>query len=309
MKNGDKETKYFNLIWMYVVDEEKKITYVIGDIHGCYNEYLKLEKLLIKHSKKQKKEPYFLCVGDIFDRGPDSAKLLAHFSDGIKNKTHELLLGNHEAEFIRILHAFKPELFEKNNLHFPSYLRTIESDFSYLPKYKKFETYRDLVYESWLEQGGAETAESFGLDINDPISWEVSLEDVKTLVSLKVIWMNTDVVVTHALPDQVSVDILLSLLEKEGEDLSQKVFEDPEVKEDLQYAVDTCIWNRRLPEETIDENRVHVSGHTPFNEVQSYPAVNMIQIDTGCVYGVKLTAYCPSTEEFFSVESETFWET
>lgn len=46
-------------------------TWVIGDVHGCYNEFLKLI-----HNEEIKDTDTIILIGDIIDRGSDSYKML-----------------------------------------------------------------------------------------------------------------------------------------------------------------------------------------------------------------------------------------
>ena len=61
--------------------------YVIGDVHGHYNELVELiNKLPNKFESK-------ICfVGDLIDRGPDSKKVV----DLVKTYNYDCVLGNHE---------------------------------------------------------------------------------------------------------------------------------------------------------------------------------------------------------------------
>lgn len=67
--------------------------YVIGDIHGCYDEFMQLVK---KINKIDKRATYIL-VGDIIDRGP---KVMEMIDWAMKNITtsgkYQMVLGNHE---------------------------------------------------------------------------------------------------------------------------------------------------------------------------------------------------------------------
>ena len=71
--------------------------YVIGDVHGHYNELVKLiNKLPNKFDSK-------ICfVGDLIDRGPDSKKVV----DLVKKYNYDCVLGNHEQMCIE--HAGNP---------------------------------------------------------------------------------------------------------------------------------------------------------------------------------------------------------
>ncbi len=68
-------------------------TYVVGDIHGCFDEWMTLKNKI----EEQDKNARFVLVGDIVDRGPKVAEML---SWAMKNITiggkYQMLLGNHE---------------------------------------------------------------------------------------------------------------------------------------------------------------------------------------------------------------------
>ncbi len=65
-------------------------TYIIGDVHGCYNS---LQKLLKKIKFNPKKDLLWF-VGDILNRGPDSLKTLKFIMS--LGDSAEMVLGNHE---------------------------------------------------------------------------------------------------------------------------------------------------------------------------------------------------------------------
>lgn len=71
----------------------KKRTILIGDVHGCITE---LDELLEKLAYEQNTDR-LIFVGDLVDRGPDSA--------GVVRRAQELnaecVLGNHEEKYIR----------------------------------------------------------------------------------------------------------------------------------------------------------------------------------------------------------------
>ena len=70
--------------------------YVIGDIHGCYDE---LQSMLEKIEFSPKEDKMFF-VGDYIDRGKDSYKMLRWLDSNMKSDCYHFLKGNHEAEFI-----------------------------------------------------------------------------------------------------------------------------------------------------------------------------------------------------------------
>ena len=104
--------------------------YAVGDIHGRLD---LLEEILSKiHSDLQRrpaKSTLLVFVGDLIDRGPDSAgvveRLRTYRHDGVRTV---FLLGNHEEVLLRILNG------------------------------------ESSLIESWLRFGGAQCLSSYGID-------------------------------------------------------------------------------------------------------------------------------------------------
>src|SRR5687767_12433205 len=98
----------------------KKYNYIIGDIHGCYEELLELEQKIRQHSSENKAEPFVISCGDLVDRGPYSRDVLEHFSKGMKNNSHTAIAGNHEVMLLQSYEFFSdkklplpfPEIYE-----------------------------------------------------------------------------------------------------------------------------------------------------------------------------------------------------
>lgn len=74
---------------------------VIGDIHGCYTELVKL----IEQTKTElnRTDIFVLSVGDVVDKGPENLKCLQLLMDMKKSGDAEVLQGNHENRFRRYL--------------------------------------------------------------------------------------------------------------------------------------------------------------------------------------------------------------
>ena len=68
-------------------------TYVIGDIHGCYDELMRMLKVI-----DFKKSDRLILIGDYIDRGRQNYEMLRFISYHPENIL--LLRGNHEEEFI-----------------------------------------------------------------------------------------------------------------------------------------------------------------------------------------------------------------
>ncbi|HEY0114516.1 MAG TPA: metallophosphoesterase family protein [Allosphingosinicella sp.] len=107
--------------------------YVVGDVHGCLAE---LEALLAKVEEDLDRRPageaFLIFVGDLIDRGPDSAgvleRLRTYQRDGVRTV---FLTGNHEESFSRVLRG------------------------------------EQGVLRSWLSYGGKECAQSYGVNVSE----------------------------------------------------------------------------------------------------------------------------------------------
>jgi serine/threonine protein phosphatase 1 len=69
---------------------EPSLAYVVGDIHGCLDLYQKLEALIMAEAAGAR--VLIVLVGDLVDRGPDSAERL-------------VLMGNHEQMMLEFFKA------------------------------------------------------------------------------------------------------------------------------------------------------------------------------------------------------------
>jgi len=77
----------------------KTSTYVIGDIHGCYTQFIELLERIEKRDPRAR----FILVGDIVSRGPEDEKMLAWAYENITpDGKYQMTLGNHDDTFIEI---------------------------------------------------------------------------------------------------------------------------------------------------------------------------------------------------------------
>ena len=76
-------------------------TYAIGDIQGCYDEL----KILLDIIKFQSEQDKLLICGDIINRGPKSLETL-EFLYSIKKNCH-ITLGNHDLHFLAVAEGVK----------------------------------------------------------------------------------------------------------------------------------------------------------------------------------------------------------
>lgn len=71
---------------------------IIGDIHGCLNELI---VLINKLNLKKNDTIYF--IGDLIDRGEDSAGVIKYIYELSKKYKVVLILGNHDEKFLRYI--------------------------------------------------------------------------------------------------------------------------------------------------------------------------------------------------------------
>lgn len=95
--------------------------YIIGDVHGCYD-------TLIALIKKLPEKAELIFVGDLIDRGPNSAAVI----EFVKNNNYDCVLGNHEELMINDV----PIIIKRENT----------------PYYR---------YTDWEHVGGKETLKSY----------------------------------------------------------------------------------------------------------------------------------------------------
>lgn len=100
--------------------------YAIGDVHGCLDELMHLEQMILADSTASEGEKLVVMLGDYVDRGPSSAGVIDHLLRPMsKGFTRITLAGNHEELMLNAIMG--------------------RGD------------------EAWLEFGGVETLRSYGI--------------------------------------------------------------------------------------------------------------------------------------------------
>jgi hypothetical protein len=261
----------------------------IGDIHGCLDALERLEEKLSRASELAGAEAHFVSVGDLVDRGPHSAGVVARFRRGAAAGTHSAILGNHEEMMLRCLHDVVPALFE--TIGFSPWVATgrLYREASPRRVWLTDTESNTLSRLMWLSQGGTPTLRSWGVDPHQPDSWELPEDDLAWLCGLPLVFECEHAVATHALVDTADL---------------ARVSEAGEMNAEVRDAVFRTLWRRSLPSDGPDDTRIHVSGHTPLRKVRRYPARRMMRVDTGCYLGRRLSAWCPELDRIVSVEGE-----
>jgi serine/threonine protein phosphatase 1 len=200
------------------------LTYAIGDVHGCMDKLVELVRRCNHDAAGRPMQYVFL--GDYVDRGPDSRSVVQFLMELQRtNGDRDVFLkGNHEDLLVA---AADSEFFE----------------------------------ERWLDNGGLETLESYGLTS----AAELPKDHVHWLRQLPLFFDDGRRFFVHA---GVHPDRPL----------------DQQDEHDLLWIRKPFLTSER------DLPRLIVHGHTPLKSGQPDVRPNRINVDTGAVFGGPLTA-------------------
>ena len=238
----------------------------IGDVHGRFPEF---ESLMAALEERYRPGGVFvILVGDLVDRGPRSAAVVAAVRRIVETGRGACVLGNHDEMMLQAVLLHRADLVEAAGLD-PSQMESLVGEFRFAPQ---------QVLRHWVSQGGGETIRSYGGDPWRPASWEIPPEDVGFLARLPLAWAGSGMVVSHARAGEAALQEALAYRERP-------------------WAVSTAarhqlLWSRSAPADP--PATFHVSGHTPREE--PLRRERAIEIDTGCVFGNRLTAYDPEED-------------
>ena len=148
------------------------MVYVMSDIHGCYDKYIKILKKI-----SFSKEDTLYILGDVVDRGPHGMKVLL---DIAKRENVILLRGNHDQQAGILLSA--------------------------LDKLNDENCSKELieVYKMWLSDGGKTTLVEY-LKLTDDEQKKVLQMLKKTILSKEITVNGNTFLLAHTVPE---VDII-----------------------------------------------------------------------------------------------------
>jgi|GEM_PF-1883518 len=88
-------------------------TYVVGDIHGCFEEWISFRDKILDIDDSAE----FIFVGDLIDRGNDSLKMLDFAMKNVRSHgQYQMVIGNHEYSKLRDLKVYSLRNFTKESI-------------------------------------------------------------------------------------------------------------------------------------------------------------------------------------------------
>ena len=261
--------------------------YVIGDVQGCYDELIALTNKIKFDPDKDK----LIFAGDLVNRGTKSLEVL-NFC--IKNKKSiKAVLGNHDLYLLYLIEHKKRNKSLKKILNADNIVK-IHKWLKKLPLLLKFEINKELF---WISHAGIpyiwslKTAKNLSKEIQTALK-----EDSFRL--LENMWGDTPSKWKDNLKDYKRYRVIINYftrmryLDKKG---SLKLS-----KKNLKPEKNHIPWFEQT-KDNLKENETIIFGHWAALEGKTN-LKNIIGLDTGCVWGNKLTAIRLEDKKIFQVK-------
>lgn len=259
--------------------------WVISDIHGMFYTFLKL----LTNIEEIDSDPTFICVGDYCDRGPFTRQVVDLCIE-MQKDGHIFCRGNHDDVLDWILNGFcKSDLREQ-------VVGQVNSM---------------SVIQWWTSNGLIEALKSYDFDTNAIFRCR-TLSDYDNLIrairdkipenhksffaNLPLSWENDSHFVLHAyvkpsvIFNRFGLPSYLNKMDRIMESMWTR-FSDNEISASAIQSWD----------------KIGVFGHTPtvfYNSKEPIKVGKIRLIDTGAVFGEKMTAYCLDTDEFIFARTQ-----
>ena len=258
--------------------------YVVGDIQGCFDSLI---ALLEKINFDQKKDILY-CVGDLVNRGPKSLETL-EFLHSLGSST-KIVLGNHDLHMISCYYGLR-KLKKNDTAH--SVLNSTKADF-YIDWLRQqplmiFNSKKNFVvshagfYPKWSLKQGLKYSEKFSN----------ALKSDNYMILLEKMYGNKPDIFSKSLSKSKKWLFTVNAFTRMRY-CTKKSKLDFEMKG---YPIDSEkffpwfeIKNKR------DNTTRFIFGH--WSTLGLYKKNNIIGIDTGCVWGKKLTIYDIDNDQF-----------
>ncbi len=271
-------------------------TYCIGDVHGCADELQELLKLI----KFNKENDELIFTGDIIGRGPKTLEVV-QFVRELGNKAH-MVLGNHEINFLAIAHgaqkAKKRDLLDK--IISSQKFNEIVAWFSEQPLLYKHPTKPIYVVHAgimpeWDLTQAYNLSQEMHKIFTDTLTFKTFLAHMYSDQPDKWSEELTGIPRWRFL---VNAFTRLRFCRADNSiDLENKSSPSEAVKQNL------FSWFEKRTKPLDNNNSILIFGHWAALMGQcNLP--NIKALDTGCIWGGRLTAWCYETNTFYSVPSK-----
>lgn len=287
-------------------ESKRRVHMIVGDVHGCLDALLHVERQIHEYCSQNHLSPFIVLVGDLVDRGLQTLEVVRHVMKGVRLKTHLCLAGNHEAIFLELVAHYCPggpqNWVRGASFVVPLFEQHAESLHRDVVGLAEFAAWRKHM---WIAQGGLETLRSFGQP-EDEVLWDFTgLEsELRFLASLPLVYCHENVWVSHALasPEALRWARDYSTFEPDFTRTAEaeRAAMASAARRTRARMIQDLLWSRDPSGPWPSDCPVHVSGHTPHETLVKLDGGRRVQIDTGCVYGNELTAWCPETGAVFA---------
>lgn len=247
-----------------------KLTFCIGDVHGCANELTLLIKAI--REKYPEAEKKFVFLGDYIDRGPDS-KGVINIVQSLPEETIALA-GNHDVMLVGFM--LKTRLWRRIR--------------------ETGDNWYEMMYGNWSDH--KHTIRSYEFADSEPALFDIASRDtgITDPVFLNHLeWLrNRPLIHTDGLRTFVHAGLPLQYLVNCGDNPSTGIYENFPDRSSLVWVREEFLnWGGTYP-------RLIVHGHTPtsygrrysqYADINSHELLpNRLNLDTACVFGGRLTA-------------------
>lgn len=212
--------------------------YAVGDVHGCLDQLNRLMESIDRDLTLRPSPSKLIFLGDLVDRGPNSAGVLERILDGgVPTDECVCLMGNHEEAMLECLDG------------------------------------SEASYAKWLQQGGLQTMESYGLTRQDLCNKSFDLAR-----SMRVLIPSTHGHFIRSFKNY----------ETAGDYLFVHAGIRPGIPTDHQSRRDLRWIRSGFLQHKGEHGMMVVHGHTPMSRVERHR--NRIAVDTGCYVSGRLSA-------------------
>ena len=254
------------------------MTYVMSDIHGCYDEYQKMLKLI-----NFSDDDSLFVLGDVVDRGEKPIEVLRDMS---MRANVFPIIGNHEYMAVGVLLQVLKEakfILREIVITEDSSEELEELISGEIEKEEVQTLLTDMLF--WEKEGGSSTLKAFG---------KLSQEDKEFII---------DYIEEFSLYDVITINNQTYILTHSG-------LPEGATLENLdEYDAYDFIMTKTDYNKIYFDDAILVTGHWPVMTDEGklsgkvWRGNNHLRIDTGCVFGGTLSCVCLDTGEEFYVES------